>query len=261
MKVDLSGKIALITGGARGIGLATANVFAENGARVIISDLDETTARTEAAKIPASYAMRMDVSDQAEVEAAFAWIQKEFGHIDILINNAGVNTVNHRVSVDEFPPDEWDRIMDVDLRGLFLVSRSGTALMLQNGGGRVINVASVLGQIPARLQCAFIAAKAGVINLTRAMAIELASRGILVNCVAPGSTLTKATEALFYSEDAVMRERAQRLISHVPIGRVGRQEEIAHAVLFLASPESSYITGQTLSVDGGWSAGGFMRDF
>lgn len=133
--------------------------------------------------------------------------------------------------------------------------------MLQNGGGRVVNISSVLGLVPARLQCAFAAAKAGVINLTRAMAIELAPRGILVNCVAPGSTLTRATEALFYGENGVMRNNAQRMISHVPIGRAGKPEEIANAILFLAAPESSYITGQTLCVDGGWSAGGFMRDF
>lgn len=261
MKVNLANKVALVTGGARGIGLATAVALAENGARVIVSDLDREAAQTLAAQIPGASALRMDVADQSEVEAGFAWVASEYRHIDILVNNAGLNTLNHRVTIDQFPPDEWDRIMEVDLRGLFLVSRSATALMLQNGGGRVVNVASVLGLVPARLQCAFTAAKAGVINLTRAMAIELAPRNVLVNCVAPGSTLTKMTEELFYSKDATMKGRADRLISHVPLARVGRPEEIAHAILFLVSPESSYITGQTLCVDGGWSAGGFMRDF
>jgi 3-oxoacyl-[acyl-carrier protein] reductase len=261
MNVDLREKVALVTGGAHGIGLATARVLAANGAQVILSDLDESAAIAAASEIPFARPLRMDVSNQAEVEAGTHWIESNCGHLDILINNAGLNTINHRVTIDQFPPEEWDKIMNVDLRGLFLVSRSATALMLRNGGGRVVNISSVLGLVPARLQCAFTAAKAGVINLTRAMAIELAPKGILVNCVAPGSTMTQATEALFYGEDGIMRERVQRMIAHVPIGRAGQPDEIANAILFLASPESSYITGQILCVDGGWSAGGFMRDF
>lgn len=261
MNVDLREKVALVTGGARGIGLATTRLLAANGAYVILSDLDEREAEAAASQIPHAKALRMDVSNETEVEAGMKWIEAKYGHVDILVNNAGLNTITHRVTIDQFPSEEWDNIMNVDLRGLFLVSRSATALMLQNGGGRVINISSVLGLVPARLQCAFTAAKAGVINLTRAMAIELAPQGILVNCVAPGSTLTKATEALFYGENGVMRENAQRMIAHVPMGRVGNPDEIANAILFLASPESSYITGQTLCVDGGWSAGGFMRDF
>lgn len=261
MKVDLQNKIAVVTGAARGIGKATAQTLARCGALVIIADIDQEMARTTAGEIPNATALHMDVSQGDAVQAGFAWIESRFGHVDILVNNAGVNTLNHRVTVDQFPTEEWDRILDVDLRGLFLVSKAGSAVMLQNGGGRIVNIASVLGIVPARLQCAFTAAKAGVINLTRAMAIELASRGVLVNCVAPGSTLSESTEKLFYSEDAVMKERATRMIAHVPMGRVGKVDEIAHAVLFFAAPESSYITGQTLSVDGGWSAGGFFRDF
>jgi 3-oxoacyl-[acyl-carrier protein] reductase len=261
MKVDLKGKIALVTGGAKGIGQATAQALAENGAQVVIADIDEGAAQLAAARIPNSTAQRMDVSNPVEVEAGLRSIEAEFGRLDILINNAGLNTVHHRVTIDEFPVEEWDRIMAVDLRGLFLVSRTACSIMKRQGGGRIVNVASVLGLVPARLQCAFTAAKAGVINLTRAMAIELAPENILVNCVAPGSTLTEATEKLFYSEDAVMQEKAGRLLAHIPMGRVGQVDEIAHALLFLIAPESSYITGQTLSVDGGWSAGGFFRTF
>jgi len=149
----------------------------------------------------------------------------------------------------------------VDLRGSFLVARGAAAMMVAQKGGRIVNIASVLGLVPARLQCAYTAAKAGLVNLTQTMAIELAAHGIAVNCVAPGSTMTAATEQLFYSKDALMREKAQRIVSHIPAGRVGRAEEIATAVLFFVAPETSYITGQTLSVDGGWTAGGFLRDF
>ena len=138
--------------------------------------------------------------------------------------------------------------------------RSRRAMMKQKNG-RIINIASVLGVIPARLQCAFTSAKAGVVHLTRTMAIELGEHGILVNCVAPGSTLTEGTKQLFYSENAAEKDRAKRVLSHIPLGRAGTVEEMAHAVLFFAAPESGYITGQTLCVDGGWSAGGFFRDF
>jgi NAD(P)-dependent dehydrogenase (short-subunit alcohol dehydrogenase family) len=118
-----------------------------------------------------------------------------------------------------------------------------------------------MGVVPARLQCAFTAAKAGVVHLTKTMAIELAEQGVLVNCVAPGSTLTDSTRQLFYSDDAIQKERAERMLSHVPLGRAGTVDEIAHTVLFFVAPESSYTTGQTLCVDGGWTAGGFFRDF
>jgi NAD(P)-dependent dehydrogenase (short-subunit alcohol dehydrogenase family) len=133
--------------------------------------------------------------------------------------------------------------------------------MLRHGGGRIVNIASVLGVVPARLQCAYTAAKAGVVHLTRTMAIELGSRGVLTNCVAPGSVLTAGTEALFYSKNAIQAERAKSLLAHIPMGRPAQVEEIANAILFLVAPESGYINGQTLCVDGGWSAGGFLRDF
>ena len=149
----------------------------------------------------------------------------------------------------------------MDLTGVFLVSKYAAKPMIKQCAGRIINIASVMGLVGARLQCAYTAAKAGVINLTRSTALELAPHGILVNCVAPGSTLTESTKQLFYSQDALMKERAQRMLSHVPLARPGTVDEIAQAVLFFGAPESSYITGQTLCVDGGWTAGGFFRDF
>jgi len=262
MKADLSNKVALVTGAARGIGLAAARLLATNGASVVIADIDEAAAKAAAAGLAGATALRMDVSSAAEVEAGVRQIRARHGRIDILVNNAGINTTSHRVTIDQFPIDEWDRIMAVDLRGVFLVSRAVSAVMIAQGGGRIVNIASVLGIVPARLQCAYTAAKAGVVNLTQTMAIELAPSGIAVNCVAPGSTLTEGTRQLFYGEkDAAMKEKAQRVLSHIPAGRPGQVEEVAEAVLFFAAPETGYITGQVLSVDGGWSAGGFLRDF
>ena len=182
------------------------------------------------------------------------------GRLDILANNAGINTMAHRVNIDEFPLAEWERIIRVDLTGLYLVSRAAIPLLRKAGASRIINIASVLGIVPARLQCAFVAAKAGVVNLTRSMAMELGPQGILTNCVAPGSILTESTQKLFYGEDGKFSQKVEGLLAHIPLGRPGTCEEIAHAVLFLAAPESSYINGAILPVDGGWLAG-YIRDF
>ena len=148
----------------------------------------------------------------------------------------------------------------MDLTGLYVVSRAAIPLLRKAGASRIINIASVLGIVPARLQCAFVAAKAGVVNLTRSMALELGPQGILTNCVAPGSILTAGTQKLFYGEDGKFNEKVQGLLAHIPLGRPGTCDEIAHAVLFLAAPESSYINGAILPVDGGWLAG-YIRDF
>jgi len=260
MDVNLKGAVALVTGAAKGIGHATAQMLAKNGARVVVADIDEGLAKATAADLPGSIALKMDVSDEADVEAGIRQIEASLGRIDILINNAGLNT-NSRVTIDQFPTHEWDRIMNVDLRGLFFVSRAVSQVMIRQKGGRIVNISSVLGVVPARLQCAFTAAKAGVVNLTRAMAIELAPHGIVVNCVAPGSTVTEGTEKVFYGGAAGLSEQTKRLLAHIPLGRPAHVDEIAHSILFFVAPESSYITGQTLSVDGGWSAGGFFRDF
>jgi 3-oxoacyl-[acyl-carrier protein] reductase len=261
MKVDLAGKFALVTGAARGIGRSIADTLAANGATVAYADIDFVTAKQSAASAPGSLAVEIDISNEQSVESAMAKVLKQFGRLDILVNNAGVNTAKHRVNIDQFPLEEWERIVKIDLTGTFLVSRSAARIMLKQKDGRIINISSVLGVIPARLQCAFTSAKAGVVHLTRTLAIELGEHGILVNCVAPGSTLTEGTKQLFYSENAAEKDRAKRVLSHIPLGRAGTVEEMAHAVLFFAAPESGYITGQTLSVDGGWSAGGFFRDF
>jgi 3-oxoacyl-[acyl-carrier protein] reductase len=260
MKVNLEGKVALVTGAARGIGRAIADTLAANQARVVYSDIDFETAQRSAARTPGSQALRMDVGDPDEVERGIAETLAKFGRLDILVNNAGINTLHDRVNIDQFPLSEWDRILKVDLTGLFLVSRLGARPMIRQKSGRIINIASVVGLVPLRLQSAYVAAKAGVVNLTRSMALELGPQGVLVNGIAPGSTMTEGTKQLFYGEDGKFKEKVASMLAHVPLGRPGTPEEIAHAALFLAAPESSYITGHILTVDGGWTAG-YMREF
>ena len=261
MKADLQGKRALVTGAARGIGLAIAQTLADNGAQVACADIDGEEVRKAASKIQDALALEMDIGQEEHSREAIKSIIDHWGGVDILVNNAGINTLKHRVNIDQFPLEEWQRILDVDLTGTYLVSKAAIPAMVAQGGGRIVNIASVMGVVPGRLQCAFTAAKAGIVHLTKTMAIELAEQGILVNCVSPGSTLTKGTKDLFYGEHGVQRERVERMLSHVPLGRPGTVEEIAHSVLFFVSPASSYITGQNLCVDGGWTAGGFFRDF
>jgi NAD(P)-dependent dehydrogenase (short-subunit alcohol dehydrogenase family) len=260
MKVDLAGQVALVTGAARGIGQAIAAAFAANGARVVYTDVDLPGATASAAEWPGCKALPMDVTDAAQVEAVIRQIGGEFGRLDILVNNAGVNTLAHRVTIEQFPQSEWDRILHVDLTGVFLVSRIALPLMLTRAAGRIINIASIAGLVPLRLQSPFVAAKAGVVNLTKSMALELGQRGILVNAIAPGSTLTEGTRKLFYGDDGLFRDSVKQMLAHIPLGRPARTEEIAHAALFLAAPESSYINGHVLTVDGGWTAG-YAREF
>jgi NAD(P)-dependent dehydrogenase (short-subunit alcohol dehydrogenase family) len=260
MKVDLDGKAALVTGAGRGIGKAIADALAANGASVLYTDIDGAAAESSSGAVAGSAALQLDVSDQAATIRGVNYALERFGRLDILVNNAGINTLAHRVNVDQFPLDEWDRILKVDLTGLFLMTQAAAAPMLRQQSGRIINIASVAGLVPLRLQSAFVAAKAGVVNLTRSMALELGPQGILVNGIAPGSIMTDGTKQLFYGEDGKFREFAATLLAHVPLGRPGTPEEVAHAALFLAAPESSYVNGHILTVDGGWTAG-YMREF
>lgn len=260
MKCDLAGKVSLVTGAARGIGQAIADRLAANGSQVIYTDLDLVATAAAAARSAGAKALRMDVTCTDEIEAVVGAVVAEYGRLDILVNNAGVNTLAHRVTIDQFPREEWDRLLSVDLTGLYEVSRFAAQVMRKQGAGRIINIASIVGLVPLRLQCAFVAAKAGVVNLTRAMALELGPLGILVNGIAPGSTLTEGTKQLFYAEGGTFRDSVQRMLDHVPLGRPGTTDEIAVAALFLADPENSYMNGHILTVDGGWTAG-YTRDF
>ncbi|MGO8750411.1 MAG: SDR family NAD(P)-dependent oxidoreductase [Thermoguttaceae bacterium] len=260
MKVDLQDQVALVTGAAGAIGKTIADTLAANQARVIYSDIDLAGATRFASQSPGAQAMEMDICNEAQVQAVTEQIVGEYGRIDILVNNAGVNTFRHRVPIDQFPRAEWDRIIQVDLTGLYLVSKAVGGVMRSQRRGRIINIASIVGLVPLRLQCAFAAAKAGVVNLTRAMALELGCDGITVNAVAPGSILTEGTKQLFYGEDGHFRDSVQKMLAHIPVGRPGSTEEVAHAVLFLAAPEASYVNGAVLTVDGGWMAG-YAREF
>ncbi len=260
MKVELANRVALVTGAARGIGQAIADTLADNGAKVYYSDVDAAEVRRSAAAKPGSMAVDLDVSNEAQIQTVTDQILRDEGRLDILINNAGVNTMRHRVPIDQFPREEWDRIVQIDLTGLYLVSRIVSGEMRKQKWGRIVNISSIAGLVPLRLQCAFVAAKAGVINLTEAMALELGADGITVNAVAPGSILTEGTKKLFYGEDGMFRQAVQQMLAHVPLGRPGTTAEIAHAVLFLVAPEASYVNGAVLTVDGGWTAG-YAREF
>ena len=272
MKVALEEKVAVVTGGAQGIGRAIVDALIDNGAFVAIVDIDRETGKETAEAIQQGGGTCLfvegDVSNASEMTAAADQIAAHFGKIEILVNNAGINTRSDRVPIHQYTLEDWQRILHIDLTGVFTTSRAVIPHILDfcstsgagNAPGRIVNISSIAGLVPLRLQSAYVAAKAGVANLTRSMALELGPEGILVNAVAPGSTLTRGTEALFYGEDGAYTENAESLLSHIPLGRPGKTTEIAAAVLFLVSPDASYINGSILPVDGGWTAG-YTRDW
>lgn len=258
MQVDLKNKVAIVTGGAQGIGRSIAQALSRNGAFVVLADLQEEKGRATAAELAAGEFTVCDVSDPAQVRALVEGAVERHGRLDIMVNNAGINTgrPEDRVTIERYPDEIWHRILNVDLNGVFYCCKAASAQMLKQGSGNIVNIASIAGVVPLRLQIGYVAAKAAVIKMTEAMACELAPNGIRVNAVSPGSTLVEGTRQLFYNN----KEMAERLASFIPQRRPGDSEEIAEAVLYLVSDASSYVNGHNLIVDGGWTCG-FSRDF
>jgi 3-oxoacyl-[acyl-carrier protein] reductase len=241
----LAGKVALVTGASRGIGRAIALSLAARGATVVGTATTDAGARSISEYLAAAAAKgkgaRLDVRDAARIDALVGDIEKSFGGIGILVNNAGITQDNLAVRMKE---SEWDDVIDADLKSVFLLSRAVLRGMMKARAGRIINIGSVVGASGNPGQVNYAAAKAGMAGLTRALAREIGSRGITVNCVAPGYIDTDMTRALPQSQ-------RDALLTQIPLGRLGTPEDIAAAVAFLASPEGGYITGSTLHVNGG----------
>lgn len=245
-----SGKVAVVSGGSRGIGRAISVALAEAGAEVALLYAGN---REAAEKVVAelqergkeALAIQADVSQAEQVDAAVKQVMARFGRIDILVNNAGVTRDNLLLRMKE---EDWDQVVDTNLKGVFLLTKAVVRPMMRQRFGRIINISSVVGVIGNPGQANYVAAKAGVIGLTKSVAKEVASRGITVNAIAPGFIETDMTAAL--GEDV----RGQ-LMERIPLGRLGDPADIAGAVKFLASDEAAYITGHTIHVDGGMAIG------
>jgi 3-oxoacyl-[acyl-carrier protein] reductase len=243
--MDLKDKVALITGAAQGIGAAIVRELGRHGATVVGTDINEKNAqRIETALAEAGIAGRgivMDVRDPAQIAEGIAQVEAEFGGIYALVNNAGITRDNLTLRMKD---EEWDAVIDTNLKSVFRLCRAVTRGMMKAREGRIINIASVVGYAGNAGQANYCASKAGVAGLARALARELGSRNITVNCVAPGFIDTDMTRVLDEKQRAAM-------IANVPLGRLGRPEDVAAAVAFLASPGGAYISGTTIHVNGG----------
>jgi NAD(P)-dependent dehydrogenase (short-subunit alcohol dehydrogenase family) len=249
----LEDKVAVITGAGSGIGRVAASLFAAEGASVVVADVVGEQAEAAAAEITSAggsaTAVRVDVSDEVEVGAMVDAAVSTFGRLDVLFNNAGIFPDDDGGILDT-PPETWRRVMEVNLKGVWLGCRAAVPAMLDSGGGSIVNVASFVALMgAATAQVAYTASKGGVLALTRELAVEYARRGIRANSICPGPIETPLLAELL--ADPARRER--RLV-HIPIGRFGRPEEIARAALFLASDDASFVTGSALVVDGGITA-------
>jgi 3-oxoacyl-[acyl-carrier protein] reductase len=239
----LNGQVAVVTGGSRGIGRVLAERLARDGARVVVTARSEEGAAECAAALPGEghLGVGCDVADREAVDALVKRVETELGAIDILVNNAGVTADNVLVRLSD---DDWDRVLDTNLRGAFLMIRAATRGMMKRRAGRIINITSVVGLTGNRGQVNYAASKAGLVGLTKSVAKELASRNVLCNAVAPGFIQTDMTSDL---SDAA-RDSLQQQIA---LGRLGSPEDVAGVVAFLAGPDAAYITGQVIVVDGG----------
>jgi 3-oxoacyl-[acyl-carrier protein] reductase len=242
MNIDLTGKTAVVTGSTRGIGRAVAQALADSGARVAVVGRDRERAMAVAAEIGnGATGFGCDVADTSAVTALIADVEKELGGIDILVNNAGITRDN---LVMRLKDEDWDAVLNANLRGAFAAIRAASRGMMKKRSGRIINMASVVGLTGNKGQANYAASKAGLIALTKSVAKELGSRNILVNAIAPGFIETEMT-------DAMTADARTALNGLIPLERLGKPDDIAAAVVFLASDLASYITGQVIVVDGG----------
>ena len=246
----LDGKVALISGGARGMGAAEARIFAAEGARVVIGDILEAEGQQVEAEIAESGGeavfVALDVTSEEDWQRAVDTAVQRFGKLDILVNNAGIWD---RGTVEEQSSESWDRVMDVNSKGVFLGAKAAIPAMRQAGGGSIVNISSVAGLIGSAGSTAYNASKGAVRLLTKGIAIQYAAEGIRSNSVHPGPIETQMLAEVYPTDDI----RAERL-NAIPLGRLGQMDDVAKGVLFLASDEASFITGSELVIDGGYTA-------
>ncbi len=262
MKVDLNGKVVIVTGGGGAIGSAMCKQLAENGAKVVVAGRTLSSLETVVNEIKAAggeaAAVTCDVSSKESAIHLIEETVRIYGRLDCLVNNAGINGgPEYRQPIHEYDDDLWQRIINIDLNGVYYCSKPAIKQMIAQGqGGSIINIGSIVGLTPLRLQCAFTAAKAGVFNLTKAMALELAEHNIRVNGIAPGSIMSEGTAKLFYNDPV----KAEAIMSHIPQHHPGEPADIAGMTCFLAAEDSKYMTGSIVTIDGGWICG-YTRDF
>jgi NAD(P)-dependent dehydrogenase (short-subunit alcohol dehydrogenase family) len=244
----LAGKVAVVTGGCSGIGLATVLRFAEEGAQVVVGDVDDVRGKEVVDGIAGLF-VHCDVTDKTQVEALFATAKDTYGSVDVAFNNAGISPPEDD-SILDTDLDAWRRVQEVNLTSVYLCCKAALPHMLEQGSGSIINTASFVAVMGAATsQISYSASKGGVLSMSRELGVQFARQGVRVNALCPGPVNTPLLQELFAKDE----ERAARRLVHVPMGRFGEPEEMANAVLFLASDESSFITAATFLVDGGIS--------